>query len=113
AMSRRWSQPGSNRRPPACHAGALPAELWPLGAAQCSFEFVVAGPPDARSLVVARRIQAEVDGSTVNRELLRQEITRVELGAVGGNGVDLVRVVLAAHDPSPGTAAANRPNADD
>ena len=25
-----WSQPGSNRRPPACKAGALPAELWPL-----------------------------------------------------------------------------------
>ena len=30
-MSRRkwWSQAGSNRRPPACKAGALPAELWP------------------------------------------------------------------------------------
>jgi hypothetical protein len=28
--SRTWSQPGSNRRPPACKAGALPAELWPL-----------------------------------------------------------------------------------
>ena len=28
-----WSQPGSNRRPPACKAGALPAELWPLIAA--------------------------------------------------------------------------------
>ena len=24
-----WSQAGSNRRPPACKAGALPAELWP------------------------------------------------------------------------------------
>ena len=24
-----WSQPVSNRRPPACKAGALPAELWP------------------------------------------------------------------------------------
>jgi hypothetical protein len=23
------SQAGSNRRPPACHAGTLPAELWP------------------------------------------------------------------------------------
>lgn len=28
-----WSQAGSNRRPPACHAGALPAELWPHDAA--------------------------------------------------------------------------------
>jgi hypothetical protein len=27
-----WSQAGSNRRPPACKAGALPAELWPLHA---------------------------------------------------------------------------------
>ena len=27
-----WSQTGSNRRPPACKAGALPAELWPLKA---------------------------------------------------------------------------------
>src|SRR5262245_18388788 len=23
-----WSQPGSNRRPLACHASALPTELW-------------------------------------------------------------------------------------
>jgi hypothetical protein len=30
-----WSVPGSNRRPPACKAGALPAELTPLVAGQC------------------------------------------------------------------------------
>jgi hypothetical protein len=30
-FSKWWSQAGSNRRPPACKAGALPAELWPLG----------------------------------------------------------------------------------
>ena len=29
ARRRWWSQAGSNRRPPACKAGALPAELWP------------------------------------------------------------------------------------
>jgi hypothetical protein len=28
-QSRWWSQTGSNRRPPACKAGALPTELWP------------------------------------------------------------------------------------
>jgi hypothetical protein len=28
-----WSQTGSNRRPPACKAGALPTELWPRNAA--------------------------------------------------------------------------------
>jgi hypothetical protein len=31
SLSRRWwSQTGSNRRPPECKSGALPAELWPL-----------------------------------------------------------------------------------
>jgi hypothetical protein len=30
ASIRWWSQTGSNRRPPACKAGALPTELWPL-----------------------------------------------------------------------------------
>src|ERR1700720_1106024 len=29
-----WSQAGSNRRPLACHASALPAELWPLSLAR-------------------------------------------------------------------------------
>ena len=30
-----WSQAGSNRRPPACKAGALPAELWPRTRLTC------------------------------------------------------------------------------
>jgi hypothetical protein len=30
-----WSQAGSNRRPPACKAGALPAELWPQNQDPC------------------------------------------------------------------------------
>jgi hypothetical protein len=29
SSKRWWSQTGSNRRPPACKAGALPTELWP------------------------------------------------------------------------------------
>jgi hypothetical protein len=33
-----WSQTGSNRRPPACKAGALPAELWPLTVAKLVLE---------------------------------------------------------------------------
>ena len=36
-----WSLSGSNRRPPACKAGALPAELWPR----------VPGRSECRSLV--------------------------------------------------------------
>src|SRR5262245_26077671 len=31
-----WSQTGSNRRPPACKAGALPTELWPLRGTEVS-----------------------------------------------------------------------------
>jgi hypothetical protein len=31
-----WSQTESNRRPPACKAGALPTELWPLSRSQQS-----------------------------------------------------------------------------
>src|SRR5665213_539052 len=43
-----WSQAGSNRRPPACHAGALPAELWPRfasGRTSCLF-FLLDGLAD-------------------------------------------------------------------
>jgi hypothetical protein len=29
-LQQKWSQAGSNRQPPACKAGALPVELWPL-----------------------------------------------------------------------------------
>src|SRR5262249_35609036 len=31
-----WSQTESNRRPPACKAGALPTELWPLQITEAS-----------------------------------------------------------------------------
>ena len=36
-----WSQAGSNRRPPACKAGALPAELWPHDLVLRSHGFVI------------------------------------------------------------------------
>ncbi len=36
-----WSQTESNRRPPACKAGALPTELWP--------QFYNTGPRDGGS----------------------------------------------------------------
>jgi hypothetical protein len=34
-----WSQTESNRRPPACKAGALPTELWPRTAAPAKREW--------------------------------------------------------------------------
>ena len=48
-----WSQPGSNRRPPACHAGALPAELWPLAEARYSSARSAGG--QARTTASTRR----------------------------------------------------------
>ena len=45
-----WSQTGSNRRPEACKATALPAELWPL---TC----LIVGPPSPR-LPPTRRAKA-------------------------------------------------------
>src|SRR6187401_1467562 len=38
-----WSQTESNRRPPACKAGALPTELWPRIAAPAKRELVGLG----------------------------------------------------------------------
>jgi hypothetical protein len=39
-----WSQTGSNRRPPACKAGALPTELWPRRRWSVSMVSVLAIP---------------------------------------------------------------------
>ena len=38
-----WSQTGSNRRPPACKAGALPTELWPRPGKAPAFAKATAG----------------------------------------------------------------------
>src|SRR5215475_14476465 len=38
-IDRWWSQTESNRRPPACKAGALPTELWPRIAAPAKREW--------------------------------------------------------------------------
>ena len=42
-IDRWWSQTESNRRPPACKAGALPTELWPRIAAPAKREVVGLG----------------------------------------------------------------------
>jgi hypothetical protein len=48
-----WSQTGSNRRPPACKAGALPTELWPRTERRPR-----TGPmPDAKSMVGLGRLE--------------------------------------------------------
>ena len=41
-----WSQSGSNRRHPACKAGALPAELWPRLQLRHRFALASAAAPN-------------------------------------------------------------------
>ena len=53
-----WSQTGSNRRPPACKAGALPAELWPLvGSAGLPVETRGCSPGFAGQSFLASRVK--------------------------------------------------------
>src|SRR6476619_8525079 len=40
-----WGQAGSNRRPPHCERGALPAELWPLKDTQKREKRALRGSP--------------------------------------------------------------------
>ena len=47
-----WSQTGSNRRPPACKAGALPAELWPLPGLRSAFALLRPGTRSTDCLAV-------------------------------------------------------------
>ena len=58
-----WSQTGSNRRPPACKAGALPTELWPRLRLACqpkladtSPGFALRAPPGNLHLLRKRRL---------------------------------------------------------
>ena len=46
--SRWWSQTGSNRRPQACKASALPTELWPLGRRPRSWHWLGIGSVSPR-----------------------------------------------------------------
>ena len=50
-----WSQTGSNRRPPACKAGALPTELWPQGRKERAS--VALQAPNAETLVGLGRLE--------------------------------------------------------
>lgn len=59
-----WSEPGSNRRPPACRAGALPAELPDLGDAMVPTPGV---EPGASRVGVERSVQLSYGGEWSGR----------------------------------------------
>ena len=49
-----WSQTGSNRRPPACKAGALPTELWPRPKKICVVRRLIMVGPGRLELPTSR-----------------------------------------------------------
>ncbi len=61
-----WSQAGSNRRPLACHASALPAELWPQRRVQHCSRSAIRAPVESRRLSRPRRF-ADLTISIRNR----------------------------------------------
>ncbi len=52
-----WSQTGSNRRPPACKAGALPTELWPRTSQGIDAQLARSDTPDAIKMVGLGRLE--------------------------------------------------------
>jgi hypothetical protein len=78
-----WSQTGSNRRPPACKAGALPAELWPhfdlsflrLAALRSSLSrsrtYVRSLLRSARALPDTKNPASKCRGSSVNASMIQ------------------------------------------
>ena len=79
--SRRWSVPGSNRRPPACKAGALPTELTPRGANS-------SGIPGLLGLARGGRVY-EIAGSRLH--LARCAAPRRNCEATSCRRADLIR----------------------
>jgi hypothetical protein len=107
----RWSQPGSNRRPPACHAGALPAELWPQERLQSSLEREVFRPVDSQSLVVPTRDKPKTQFGVTVEPISGNEEASIQFRAVCGDRVDLgchVRTFAEALAGSSRRVAPNR-----
>jgi hypothetical protein len=72
-----WSQPGSNRRPPACKAGALPTELWPRRSSSLRRWAGGSGPDRRRGGMAIRR--------------------GVSTGRLGGAAPSFIRTLLGSH----------------
>src|SRR3954464_6137028 len=72
-----WSQAGSNRRPPHCERGALPAELWPLKDTQKREK-----TPVARLSSVGRHLRPGGRGVKKRRSLRVLRIKRHDRAAV-------------------------------
>ena len=69
-----WSQAGSNRRPPACKAGALPAELWPR---DLSFFRLAALPVEKKPASPFCRAYTRPAGKIVYRRSIQPKLTAI------------------------------------
>ncbi len=69
-----WSQTGSNRRPPACKAGALPAELWPPDLSSSRLALLVAHSLRSCTNVYTPSFVRNPPGQS--RKVLRQALKR-------------------------------------
>ena len=70
---------------------------------KCSAELEILSPIDAESLIVAAPRQAQIDLRTADYPFARKVVAPIELGRVGGEGVDLARRIgpLEKADPAP------------
>ena len=66
---------------------------------KCSAEFELTRPVNACLLVVPARREPELHSSPTDRKLVREEVARIEVVAVGSDDVDLVRGVLPMNQP--------------
>ena len=73
-----WSQTGSNRRPPACKAGALPTELWPRSGRLTSAQ---SNPPPAQHADVVGLGRFELPTSRLSSARSNQLSYRPEVRA--------------------------------
>jgi hypothetical protein len=66
-----WSQTGSNRRPLACHASALPAELWPHERARTVERVQQCCQPSPRRTSARRSARSRADRERTMRQHMR------------------------------------------
>jgi hypothetical protein len=82
----------------------------PADSRQCSPELVITCPRNANYLVVPSRREAQLDGGTPDRQLMRKEVTPIRIRAVRRNRVNLVSLVVAVDQTIPPTPGAPRPD---
>src|SRR5690242_13987990 len=90
--SRWWSQTGSNRRPPACKAGALPTELWPRSAERVQPQLRVGR--ELREMVGLGRFElptSRLSSARSNQLSYKPKTTAPDVGSMAWRTADVPR----------------------